>query len=464
MSLGVLCLLLLAEGRAAAVRYPGFLSRSPSEEQPRVYLGDDAGEKLILSRYIEAGQVEVARNLSRVTGEPFPQDIPSYSGFFTVNTTYDSNLFFWFFPAEKDYENAPVILWLQGGPGASSLYGLFMEVGPFFVAEDGASLIRNPYSWHKNHSIIFIDSPAGTGFSYTSNAGYVTNQNEVGEQLHSAMVQFFTMFPELQKNHFFICGESYAGKYIPALGHTIHTKNPKAKLKINLKGMAIGDGLVDPVNMLGYSDLVYQWGLIDNSTWKLMQKYEGVAARHIAAGKYKLAVQTVNDYLLGTIGSKASVGAYNLLTDSDAIDNHYAKLFESGSVRSAMHVGKQKYYPSSGTVYDRLVEDIMKSVRPWVEELLDAGYRVVFYNGQLDIIVAYSLTVNMVENLKFNAAEEYKTVRRNVWRVNGRVAGYTKTAGNMTEVMVRDAGHMVPADQPAVGFHLIYSITRNTLR
>jgi vitellogenic carboxypeptidase-like protein len=61
---------------------------------------DEVGSKLILTPYIEAGNISEARNLSAVSGGPFPADIPSYSGFFTVNKQYDSNLFFWFFPAE----------------------------------------------------------------------------------------------------------------------------------------------------------------------------------------------------------------------------------------------------------------------------------------------------------------------------------------------------------------------------
>ena len=63
----------------------------------------DVGTRLILTPYIESGNIEEARNLSRVSGGPFPEDIPSYSGFFTVNETYDSNLFFWFFPSEVSF-------------------------------------------------------------------------------------------------------------------------------------------------------------------------------------------------------------------------------------------------------------------------------------------------------------------------------------------------------------------------
>nr|CAD7574031.1 unnamed protein product [Timema californicum] len=172
----------------------------------------DVGEVLLLTPYLEEGRVEEARNLSRVNLEPY-SDIASYSGFFTVNKQFNSNLFFWFFPAEMNYEEAPVVLYLEGGPGESSLVGCFAMLGPFWVSSDENNLVPRNYSWHKNHSLIFIDNPVGTGFSYTENdAGYASNQTQVGNELYSAMSQFFTLFSELQKRDFFISGESYAGK------------------------------------------------------------------------------------------------------------------------------------------------------------------------------------------------------------------------------------------------------------
>ncbi|KAJ8891760.1 hypothetical protein PR048_004313 [Dryococelus australis] len=96
-----LCLLLLLVSPMLARRYPSFRLRQLRKELHRDdSVQGDVGEKLILTRYLKEGRIEEARNLSRVAGGPFPEDIPSYSGFFTVNSEYDSNMFFWFFPAE----------------------------------------------------------------------------------------------------------------------------------------------------------------------------------------------------------------------------------------------------------------------------------------------------------------------------------------------------------------------------
>lgn len=102
----------------------------------------------------------------------------------------------------------------------------------------------------------------------------------------------------------------------------------------------------------------------------------------------------------------------------------------------------------------------MKTIAPWVSELLN-DYKILFFNGQLDIIVAYPLTVNFLKNLNFSSAEEYKTAPRKIWHVDEYIAGYVKQAGNLTEVLVRNAGHMVPFDQPEWAYNLVYNFVRN---
>lgn len=134
------------------------------------------------------------------------------------------------------------------------------------------------------------------------------------------------------------------------------------------------------------------------------------------------------------------------------------KFIQNVETRKAIHVGDSPFNGLGQDVEINLVEDIMQSVAPWVIELL-SHYPVLIYNGQLDIIVAYPLTVNYLNNLKFSAADEYKTAKRYVWRVDGEVAGFAKHAGNLTEVLVRNAGHMVPTDQPKWAFDLITRFT-----
>lgn len=103
-------------------------------------------------------------------------DVKSISGYVDVST--DEHIFFWFFEARNvDPKTAPLTTWINGGPGASSMIGLFQEMGPCSVDADG-SVVNNPYSWTNNSNLLFIDQPVQTGFSYsTTTRGYISPKN-----------------------------------------------------------------------------------------------------------------------------------------------------------------------------------------------------------------------------------------------------------------------------------------------
>lgn len=134
-------------------------SFNPYPRYSEYYDGGDTGDPIFLTEYIESGQFELAKNLSLVNHDDMKW-VPSYAGYLTVNKSCNSNMFFWFFPAKLEQSKAPVVLWLQGGPGASSLFGLFTENGPFFVTSK-KKLQPRKYSWHLNHNLLYIDNPVG---------------------------------------------------------------------------------------------------------------------------------------------------------------------------------------------------------------------------------------------------------------------------------------------------------------
>lgn len=436
---------------------------------PKLTLGDrdggDAGEPLFLTPYVESGNIEDGRRRARV---PFTESlrIKSYSGYFTVNKIYDSNQFFWYFPAMiPDAKNAPVIVWLQGGPGASSLYGLFTENGPLRVRN--FKFERRKYNWALNHHVIYIDNPVGTGFSFTNDSrGYCTDETQVGAQLYSTLVQFFQLFPDLQQNKFYVTGESYAGKYVPALAYTIHKRNPSAKVKINLKGIAIGNGLSDPEHQLVYGKYLNQIGLIDFNQAKVFEEYEKKTINFIKQKKFNDAFESFDTLLNGDLIDGKSIFTnmtgfkfyFNYLHTKDyTAYEDFGPMIQKCAVRKSIHVG-DKPFNTGKEVEQHLKQDVMKSVAPWISELLD-HYDVVIYNGQLDIIVAYPVTVNYLKNLNFTGADLYKTAKRFIWEVDGEVAGYVKQANKLIEILVRNAGHMVPGDQPKWALDLITRFT-----
>lgn len=107
--------------------------------------------------------------------------------------------------------HAPVILWLQGGPGTSGLVGLFVEHGPYILHSNKSADLRE-HTWAREFSVIYVDNPVGTGFSFTDDdKGYATNQEEIANNLYSFLNQFFQVYYEYGQNDFYIFGESFGG-------------------------------------------------------------------------------------------------------------------------------------------------------------------------------------------------------------------------------------------------------------
>ncbi|XP_001986935.2 venom serine carboxypeptidase [Drosophila grimshawi] len=431
--------------------------------------GVDPGEPLFLTPLIQDDSLpkRQVQQMARVLGDQF-QGVESYSGYLTVDTGYNSNMFFWYFPSETDRESAPVVLWLQGGPGASSLFGLFTENGPLQLDEQGKLQKRN-YTWSRTHNLIYIDNPVGTGFSFTDHdEGYARNEQDVGRNLHEAVMQLYELFG--WSSSFWVTGESYAGKYVPALAYHIHKvqNSIEARVHVPLKGVAIGNGLSDPVHQLKYGDYLYQLGLIDDNGLAQFHAAEQKGADCIAKQDMVCAFDVFDSLINGdmTNGSLFSnLTGYNwyynyLVTHPDPADAKLGEFLQAGATRRAIHVGNLTFHDldKENKVEKFLMKDVMDSVAPWIAELL-SHYTVCIYSGQLDIIVAYPLTRNYLKKLKFPGSDVYRTAPREVWRIDGEIAGYVKHAGHLVEIMIRNAGHMAPHDQPKWLYEMINHLT-----
>ena len=429
----------------------------------------EPGEPLFLTPLIEAGELQQAREQSRVLGLPGPgAAVTSHSGFLTVNQQFNSNLFFWFFESQQSPPlEAPVLLWLQGGPGSSSLYGLFAENGPFDVDAD-LNLVTRNFSWSNTHNLLYIDNPTGTGFSFTDDeAGYARSEDDVARDLYSALTQFFTAFEMFRDNDFYVSGESYAGKYLPAIVHKIHVENPTAELKINVKGMAIGDGFVDPINQVDYSEYFYNVGLIDAKQSEQFRDAATQTAELINRGDLEAAFLLWDALLIVTVYPYPSLfenmtgftNQYNYLTPNDAGPEPFNDFLQLPTTRAAIHVGNLPYNEDADSVIRFMIGDEMNTTKPLVASILDAGYRVLIYSGQLDICVPYPLTERWLASMEWHGAEQYRAADRLIWREQGEIAGYVRQVDNLSEVLVRNSGHMVPADQSEVAYALITRFT-----
>nr|XP_018897588.1 PREDICTED: venom serine carboxypeptidase-like [Bemisia tabaci] len=422
-----------------------------SEAAPTNLSKDDA---LFLTPYIENGQIEKAQKLATVP--PLLKNVHSYSGFLTVNKSANSNIFFWLFKSQQgNWEDKPLVVWLQGGPGASSMFGLVAEIGPFFVAT-GLKVKRRKYPWNRKFNLVVIDNPVGTGFSFTeSDAAYPNNEMEVARDLYCALVQLFKLFPNLQKKELFVTGESYAGKYIPAIGYKIYRENKVSDFKIHVGGLMLGNAWTDPINQLSYGAYLYKLGLIDRRTKSRMEEKEEFARALLRAGNWREADHTV-DEVYNEFLQASGVDLYDFVNDDVFKGMDDTRTFmEKEETRKAIHVGNLTFNDGYSSAW-HLSDDVMQSVRPWVEELLQAEeFPILFYSGQLDVIVAYPLSLAFYDSLEWSHAYDYYKADRCKLVVGNDVAGYYKTAGTFTEVMVRNTGHMVPTTQPKWAYGLL---------
>lgn len=142
-------------------------------------------------------------------------------------------------------------------------------------------------------------------------------------------------------------------------------------------------------------------------------------------------------------------------------DVSYIDLLQTIESRRALHIGDVEF-TSLGVVYYKMIPDFMTSVKEHLETLL-TRYPILVYNGQMDLVVAYPLSVNLYSNMKNPHGIDYKKAIRKPWYVNNKLAGYIKSAGNLTEVLIRNAGHLVSCDKPEILHDLIHKFITKQL-
>ncbi|XP_002735966.3 lysosomal protective protein-like, partial [Saccoglossus kowalevskii] len=200
----------------------------------------------------------VAKNADEITYLPGLLKQPSFlhfSGY--LQATGTKMLHYWFVESQNKPGTDPLILWLNGGPGCSSLDGLLSEHGPYLVQADGVTLKYNEYSWNMRANVLYLESPAGVGYSYSDDGNYTTDDDQVADDNYAALKSFFKKYPSYAENPLFIFGESYGGVYVPTLAVKVMDDTA-----MKLQGFAVGNGLTsyeDLSNALVY--FAYYHGL-----------------------------------------------------------------------------------------------------------------------------------------------------------------------------------------------------------
>ncbi|XP_059627010.1 serine carboxypeptidase-like 51 [Cornus florida] len=411
-----------------------------------------------------------------------------------------AHMFWWYYKSPSRIQDPnkpyPIILWLQGGPGASGVgIGNFEEVGPL----DTEMKPRNS-TWLQKADLLFVDNPVGTGFSFVEdNKLFVKTDNEAAADLTTLLIEIFNKKENLQTSPLYIVAESYGGKYAVTLGLSALKAIEAGKLKLRLGGVALGDSWISP------EDFTFSWGpllkdlsRLDNSG---VQKSSSVAKRiqqQIANNQLEDATNSWSELEDIISSSSNNVDFYNFLLDSgmDPVSltatklkngialKRYSRYLDSlrrspggsaGDIDSVMNGvvrKKLKIIPENVTwggqsdlVFTALAGDFMRPRINEVDELLAKGVNVTVYNGQLDVICATKGTEAWVEKLKWEGLKTFLSMDRTPIYCGGDTLtkAFTKSHKNFHFYWILKAGHFVPVDQPCVALNMISSMTQSPI-
>eukprot|EP00033_Pygsuia_biforma_P002605 GCRY01002883.1.p1 GENE.GCRY01002883.1~~GCRY01002883.1.p1 ORF type:complete len:430 (-),score=61.35 GCRY01002883.1:73-1362(-) len=398
------------------------------------------------------------------------------AGFLPVSNPHTSQIFFHFVSSQTADSDTPILLWLQGGPGVSSLLGEFLEIGPERFQLDG-TFRTNPVSWNQRYHLLFVDQPVGSGFSYTNDKNaFPQSTAQAADVMWLALQQFFHQYPEFKNNPFFITGESYGGKYIPALAQRIlegnqavleHTPFPLASyapqandsVVVHLKGLAIGDGWMHPVlQNKAYVDAPYAVGLYDLREKKLAQEIYEDLVKAIEAENWVYA-NVLSNKIQKFMADSAGSDEDDFLNAKSAIDAYLPALTEylnSPAAKTRFNVGNHSWAFYNATTEDAFNSDQQRSILPIFRELLPQ-IPILLYCGNLDMncgCLSLDYTLNALAESWPEAA--YLLGRKKVfYHVDGALSGYYKEYLNLRVLVVRNAGHELPYYQGKIAFDMI---------
>ncbi|KAJ8645886.1 hypothetical protein MRB53_007634 [Persea americana] len=434
-----------------------------------------------------------------------------YSGYVTIDESKGKNLFYYFVLSEGNPTKDPLVLWLNGGPGCSSFDGFVYEHGPFnFQAgrKPGSQpqLHLNPYTWSKVSSIIYLDSPAGVGFSYSNDHGdYTTGDLKTASDSHTFLLKWFQKYPEFLANPFYISGESYAGVFVPTLAFEV-ANGIKAGVKpmINFKGYTVGNGVTDTefdgnalvpfAHGMGLiSDDLFQevnaacQGNYWNSTNEICEDklnkvdedisglniydilepcYHSPEIRSITSGSIRLPSSfrqlgetkrplAVRKRMFGRAWPlRASVRdgyvpTWPQLLGSNSVpctdDVVAAAWLNDEKVRSAIHA-QQKNVSGDWELCTgniNFYHDAGSMIK-YHKNLTGQGYRALIFSGDHDMCVPFTGSQAWTRSLGYKVIDEWRA-----WTIGGQVAGYTQGyEKNLTFLTIKGSGHTVPEYKP----------------
>ncbi|KAH7144237.1 carboxypeptidase Y [Dactylonectria estremocensis] len=394
----------------------------------------------------------------------------------TIPIDEDRDMFFWYFESRHSPKDDPLIIWLNGGPGASSLLGAFHEIGPCTVAEDGKTTIKNDLSWTEFSNMLFIDQPIGVGFSDPQDTRLWTKNLRDGAVDLDKFLDVFLRdyFPELSGRSIHLACESFGGKYCPVYADMMRRQFSSLVLvnaMINYPSVALGlhdhfcsssklarRGLGSrSVNISSceemegaYSDCERQGRLCELTydtevcriAFEKCDAVQTVYGRHVVPGgenPYDDRTTCIDPPICGRLGME-EVAVY---LNQDWVQNALGfkkRLFEP------VNMDFNIWWSSKEAM-------LLPSTREIARLLDEKDTAVLVLNGNNDAIVNTEGILQAYNSLLWGGHAQFQLSNLEDWyysETDGSetLGGQFKTSKNLTLVTVNEAGHMSPHDQP----------------
>jgi cathepsin A (carboxypeptidase C) len=373
---------------------------------------------------------------------------------------YDNDLFYILFKARnKQVKSPPLLLWLNGGPGCSSFFGAFAENGPLLITlTSPVNVTSNPYSWNNEFDIIYVDSPSGTGFSKLY-ADQCNDTNCTVKDIYVFLNKFFLEHTDYLGIDLYLAGESYAAHYIPVLAEYILKQN--TTLLFNLKGVAIGDGWFDGVSqMFGYSLFAYEKRLI--SFWRFIAAY---AICIIAKLFFIFGYAETGRYFSDTLGFNFIVnGKFDMYDymrkELPPYEHSLIEFLNNPVVVETLNTTGRPYFKigdneaCNETLYFS-AEDDFESIVSRVQYMIDSNLKVLIYTGSYDAICNVKMQELWIKKLQWAGHDTLVYEPYINWIINSTVYGEYKKYQNFMHLVVYNASHMAPIEQPYATLQMI---------
>ncbi|CAO3688037.1 unnamed protein product [Rhizopus stolonifer] len=391
----------------------------------------------------------------------------SISSHIELSKKSNSNIFFWMVEQEEKTDPEKAIIWLNGGPGCSSMDGLFLENGPFRVQKN-LSLSINEGGWQNYATNIYVDQPVGTGFSFADSDSYMHSLPEAADKFIQFIDKLLDLFPNLRQKSLYLAGESFAGTYIPYFAsRMLKVNKEKEQVDYNLKGIAIGNGWISAEHQYNaYYDYSIQQGLVSSDRLDLLTTHfkdcqkdlKEKETSHISSCERVLTDVLDSNIRENKEGKKVCMNVYDTRMKDEPYPecglswpyelSDMTKYLRLNEVKKAIHAEKQSlgWKECSSTVSMELNGDQSPPSYYLLPEIIEQ-IPVLLYNGEYDL-VCNSLGIEyLIANMTWAGSKGFKSEKEE-WKINDKLAGYYTQDRNLTYVLIKDGSHMVPYDKP----------------